>query len=218
MANLRAIELLMQSLADWLTNSYALAKANTPRTNSDGSPIPGTSYLPDFTFVPLSSSQLSSAKLDAADSGANQVSIFLYRVSADPHLRSAGSARAPGMLPPPLSLQLHLLFSFWSSSASDDHLVLAWLLRQLHEHPFLDGADLAAGADWASDEIIHLVSAELGHEEMMRLWDALTPSYRLSVAYIARVLRIDPESPTEVRLVQLKRLAFGSWDDREVVP
>ena len=33
--------------------------------------------------------------------------------------------------------------------------------------------------------------ADLSLEDILRIWDALGPKYRLSIAYIARVVRID---------------------------
>ena len=113
------------------------------------------------------------------------------------------------MQPSPLSLDLHLLFSFWSQTASSDHLVIAWLMRQFHLQPVLDAGALNTDAAWGPDEVVHFIPAELSNEDMMRLWDALTPSYRLSVSYIARVLRIDPDRLEDAGPVVASRLRFG---------
>ena len=204
MANLRAIDSLIQSLARWLKNTYDTARR---MSNAGGG---GQTFLPDFAFEAVSSSELSREDFpnDAAV-GADRVSIYLYRVSIDPHLRTAGRLRMPEMHPVPLSLHLHLLFSLWSVTASNDHLVLAWLMRQLHLNPVLDAAALNADAAWGPDEVVHLIPSELSNEDMMRLWDALTPSYRLSVSYIARVVRIDPDQTDDIGPVVATRLPFG---------
>jgi len=213
MANLRAIDSLVQSLARWLKDTYDIARK--PLAAGGG----GHTYLPAFTFAPVSSSQLSREDFASdTDAGAERVSIYLFRVAVDPHLRTAGRPTSPEMRPVPLSLHLHLLFSFWSTNAANDHMVLAWLLRQLHEHPILDAAALSADAEWAPDEVVHLIPAELSNEDMMRLWDALTPSYRLSVSYIARVVRIDPDAPYEAGPVVASRFSFGSWKGEEAAP
>jgi hypothetical protein len=39
----------------------------------------------------------------------------------------------------------------------------------------------------------------------MRIWDALEPDYRLSLSYIARVVRIDPDETIEGREVVATR-------------
>jgi hypothetical protein len=212
MANLRAIDSLVQSLSRWLKNSYDLARA--PETDGGA----GHDFLPPFAFDAVSSSELSreDAPGDGA-AGADRVSIYLYRINVDPHLRTAGRVGNLDMNPAPLSIHLHLLFSLWSTSAASDHLVLAWLLRQLHEHPILDASSLNADAAWGADEVVHLIPSELSNEDMMRLWDALTPSYRLSVSYIARVVRIDPDQSTESGPVVATRLRFGACKEKEAV-
>jgi hypothetical protein len=52
---------------------------------------------------------------------------------------------------------------------------------------------------WDSSESIQFIPADLSLEDILRIWDALGPKYRLSVCYIARVVRIDtsigPEPP-----------------------
>ena len=209
MANLRAIDSFIQSLARWLKNSYDLARS----ADAGGG---GHAFLPSFDFKAVSSSELSRAELDSSgDIGIDRVSIYLFRASIDQHLRSAGRTHWPDMRPVPLSLQLHLLFSLWSENPGNDHIVLAWLMRQLHLHPVLDAAALNTDGGWQSDEVVHLIPAELSNEDMMRLWDALTPSYRLSVSYIARIVRIDPDEFTDGSPVVATRLRFGEWKEVE---
>jgi hypothetical protein len=213
MANLRAINSLIQSLADWLQSSYA--QARRPVDQGGG----GHNFLPEnLRFAPVGSNALSTEALpDDAELGNERVTIYLYRVSIDPHLRSAGRTRSPEMKPTPLSVQLHLLFSFWSEDASDDHLAVTWLMRQLHVFPVLDAAALNTEAKWEADEVVHLIPAELSNEDMMRLWDALTPSYRLSVSYIARIVRIDPDESDEAGPVVARRLQFGEWKEERAL-
>jgi hypothetical protein len=44
---------------------------------------------------------------------------------------------------------------------------------------------------------------------MMRIWDALDPSYRLSVSYVARLVRLDPDTLTSVQPVVATRFGYG---------
>jgi Pvc16 N-terminal domain len=204
MADLRAIDSFVQSLARWLRNSYDKARKPTVQGGD------GHDFLPAFAFEPVSSTDLSREDFwNDTSPGAEQVAIFLYRASIDPHLRMAGRPQTPEMQPVPLSLDLHLLFSFWSEKAQHDHLVLAWLMRQFHLQPVLDASALNPDAGWGADEVVHLIPSELSNEDMMRLWDALTPSYRLSVSYIARVIRIDPDRVDDAGPVVARRLRFG---------
>jgi hypothetical protein len=61
------------------------------------------------------------------------------------------------------------------------------------------------------DETVEVVAGQLTNEELMRIWDDLPTEYRLSVPYIARVIRI--ESSLEVwpdALVQQRQLEYGA--------
>jgi len=182
MANVLAIRSVASSRAEWLTNPYATAT------------IPGG--RPAASFVAVSSGQMAADDADEDPAGEqNRVTIYIYRVGVNPHLRTSGRTLRPDMDPPPLSLNLHLLFSVWSESASDEHTLLAWVMRSLHEHPVLDASSLGFDARWGADEVVQLIPEELSTEDMMRIWDSLTPSYRISLSYIARVVRIDPDGP-----------------------
>lgn len=196
MANLAAIRSVGTSLADYLTNAYRTAV------------FPAGTVRPTCTFEVVSSSGM---QVDQEPSSASvRVLIYLYRVSVDPHLRNSGRTATPDMRMPPLSVNLHFLFSFWTTSAENEHLALAWTMRQLHTTPLLDGTILSADARWSSDEVVQLIPSELSNEDTMRIWDALRPDYHLSVAYIARVVRIDPDVIEETRPVAAMRLDYAA--------
>jgi hypothetical protein len=44
---------------------------------------------------------------------------------------------------------------------------------------------------WAPNEAVQLVLEDVGTEAVMRIFDSLDADFRLSVPYIARVVRID---------------------------
>ena len=110
------------------------------------------------------------------------------------------------------ALDLHYLLTAWAATPLDEQITFAWALRQLHEHPVLDASSLSPEAGWARDEVIQIVPSELSTEDMMRIWDALDPSYRLSATYVARYVRLDPDAPEEFRPVVARRLAFATED------
>ncbi len=45
---------------------------------------------------------------------------------------------------------------------------------------------------------------------MMRIWDALDPAYRLSVPYVARVVRLDPDAFVDASPVVAARFGYGT--------
>ena len=59
-------------------------------------------------------------------------------------------------------------------------------------------------------EIPWHLGAELTTEDVMRIWDALDPAYRISVSYVARVVRLDPDQDTgPLPPVVAARFAYG---------
>jgi Pvc16 N-terminal domain len=166
--------------------------------------------LPSCEFHLISSGELAEDK----DLG-TALSLYLYRIGVNEHLRNRGPAHGPSDARGPLSLDLHYLLTVWAKSASEEQVILGWALRQLHTIPVLDVSSLSAEGGWHPGDVVHLIPAEISNEDMMRIWDAVIPSYRLSFPYIARVVLIDPERMEEGRPVVAARFGFT---DREARP
>ena len=139
-------------------------------------------------FRVISSGELA----DETDFGTTLL-LYLYRVTINEHLRNRPLQHFPGDSRPPLSIDLHLMLSVWAESAVAEHTICAWAMQQLHHHPIMDISSLSSDGGWGTDDVVHIIPAELSNEDLMRIWDTLAPNYRLSVSYIARVIRIDPE-------------------------
>ncbi len=80
-------------------------------------------------------------------------------------------------------------------------------MQQLQEHPVLDASSLTPEPEWEPGDYIQVVPAELSTEDLMRIWDSLEPSYRLSISYVARVVRVDPSRAPDNALVVARRVA-----------
>ena len=175
MANVRAIHSVGSSVATFLRNTYPAAQGGQP--------------MPACTFELLSCGQLAGPVDEDTHIG-----LWLYRVTMNEHARQPrpGAAR----LAQALSVDLHYLLTAWAGNALDEQTTFAWALRQLHLHPLLDASSLSPEAGWTREEVIQWVPAELSTEDVMRIWDAVDPSYRLSASYVARVVRIDPDEDT----------------------
>lgn len=191
MANVLALHSVGGSIATFLRNTYP----------ADG----GTPSLPDCEFALVSSGELAAP----VDETATRVTLYPYRITVNEHARQR---RLPGTAPErpaPLGLDFHFLLSAWAANAQDELVPLTWAMRQLYLHPILDASSLSPDAGWASDEVIQVIPAELPTEDLMRIWDALEPAYRLSVPYVARLVRIDPDAHADARPVVATRLGHG---------
>ena len=163
-----------------------------------------TFAMPDCAFDLVSSGELAGDVDDAT-----RITLYLYRITVNEHSRQRIGATASLAHPTPLGLDLHFLMSAWAGNARDEQTVLAWAIRQLHMFPILDASSLSPEAGWGANEVIQVIPAELPTEDLMRIWDALDPPYRLSVSYIARLVRLDPDVQVPGRPVVASRFAYG---------
>jgi hypothetical protein len=171
LANFQAIRSVGNSIVKYLDAKAAELRADMP-----------------VTFRLISGGELADDELDLDST----VTLYLYRVTVNDHLRNVRPSHAPQNRPP-LGLNLHYLVTVWAKSADVEHALLGWTMRHMHQNPILDRSSLMADGGWASDETIHVAPEELSNEDLLRLWDALTPPYRLSYSYVARVVLIDSE-------------------------
>jgi hypothetical protein len=174
MANYTAIYSVGNSIAQALENAYP----------------PALNTLFPCRFQVVSSSEI--ATEDTTTTPLDQVvSIYLHRVTINDNFRAATSLQdGPDRLPV-VFLDLHYLISYWGTGAQAEHTILGWTIQQLQSFPILDSSVLTPDGGWDATESVQLVMADLTLEDILRIWDGLGPKYRLSVAYTARVVRLD---------------------------
>ncbi len=187
MANALAIHSVGNSIVTYLRNSY-------PQELRDA-------HTCEFLLV-------SSGQLAKDEDLSTSVSFYLHRVTVNEHLRNAGTYDHRSELPVPLSIDLHYLLSVWADDALAEQTILGWALRQLYSNPVLDVSSLSPEAEWDGGDLVQLVPSELSNEDLMRIWDALAPSYRISYCYVARVIRLDVPGAVEAGPVVATR---HSW-------
>jgi len=173
MANIYSINSVGSSIMQFLRNTY-------PQELRDAYPC-------DFRIV--SSGEMA----ESTEEFNTSVTLYLYRIIINEHVRNAPAANQHGSTRVPLSVDLHFMLSIWADSAAAEHTLCAWVMNKLHQHPIMDVSSLTEEGGWSTDDVVHIIPAELSNEDLMRIWDAISPFYRLSVSYIARVIRIDGE-------------------------
>ncbi|WP_171060772.1 DUF4255 domain-containing protein [Poseidonocella sp. HB161398] len=212
MASLGAVHSMGESIIGHLRDAHQLQ-----RQVEEGVP-PEARILPDCAFRQLAGSDLAA---EFTPNG-NEVTLYLYRIGMDKLLRTAPDPRTPNISASrPLSLELHYLLTSWSTSAADEHTLMSWAMRELHMRPIFDRSRLLPPELWQMEETVQVTPSELKHEDMMRVWDALAPAYRLSVSYIARAVRVEtvlqpaagPVAATRFQIEELRSLASGAADD-----
>lgn len=190
MANVVAVHSVVNSLVTFLRNSYP----DTLRTRFGGV----------FRL-------LSSGELESITDAETTLTLYLHRVTVNDHMRNSqrqGSAAAQL----PLWLDLHFMLTVWTDNALAEHTLLTWAMRQLHLNPVLNAAVLSPDGGWDAHDVVQIAPAELTNEELMRVWDRLKPSYRLSVPYVARVVRIDPDTGVDALPVVVTDFGYGGME------
>lgn len=206
MAGLGAVHSVGESIVRYLGDAHQLQR------QIETSLPPAERVLHDCSFVQLSSAQLA----NASSPNGNQVTLYLYRIGFDKLLRTSADSRTPGVSRSrPLSLELHYLLTVWSSSVAAEQTMMTWAMRELNAAPSLDRGRLVPASFWRADETVQVSPSELSHEDMMRIWDAVQLSYRLSTSYVARVVRIDNQVAATAGSVVAQR--FDVREERSLV-
>lgn len=177
MADYQAVFAVGDALAKYLTNNYDATVVGFP-----------------CTFKLVSSAEIANEDTTHLD---KTVSIFLHRITTAEHYRNVTRLQDNPFDQPVLYLDLHYLLSYWDASAEGaeaEQKILVWTMQQLESNPILDLSILSLSTSapgWDKTDSVQFVPADLSLQDILDIWDALGPKYRLSVGYIARVVRVD---------------------------
>ncbi len=122
------------------------------------------------------------------------LTIFLYRIEPNRATRASWSAAGAGDGFSHLALDLHYLLTPWADNAEHEHFVLGRTMQAIESFPSLSGPLLYPTADWGPNDSVQVVLADITTEEVMRTFDSLPVDFRISVPYVARVVRVDGRS------------------------
>jgi hypothetical protein len=124
------------------------------------------------------------------------VSLFLYRILPDGTHRIPNGRIGPDgrRHPTRLPVNLHFLLTTWGKSASLQHTIAGWMMRILEDNPIFPVGLLNTVLPdvFQHDETVEISLTDLSNEDLLRVWEMLPQStYRLSIPYIARSIRIE---------------------------
>jgi hypothetical protein len=121
------------------------------------------------------------------------VSIFFYRVDFNRTMRAPWSAVGNYEGRAHLPVDMHFLLTPWAENAEYELRLLGRAMQILETHPILTGPLLDPMGSWAPSDAVQLCLAEITTEEVMRTFDSLPVDFKLSVPYVARVIRISEQ-------------------------
>ena len=160
----------------------------------------------------------------------NQVNLFLHQVTYNQGWRndsqpSVGADGRTRLGNPPLAVDLHYLLTAYGSQDWQAEALLGIALLMLHENPVLTRSDIGnaigklpindptnplstpLGSAGLADQIemLKIMPATLGREEMAWLWTALKADYRPTFPFQVSVVLIQPQNPAISALPVLLR-------------
>jgi len=127
--------------------------------------------------------------------GSPALSIYLYRADFNKNMRASWSAVGSQDGQSHLVLDLHFLVTAWAENAEFEYRIIGRAMQVLETTPILSGPLLEGSAKWTPTESVQLVLEEISTEAVMRTFDSLPTDYRLSIPYIARMVRVDSLAP-----------------------
>ena len=137
------------------------------------------------------------------------VTLFFYRLDVNASMRAAWSAVGARDGRAHLPLDLCFLLTAWASNGEHELQILGRAMQCLDTTPILSGPLLSGTGEWAPNEAIQIVLGEITTEEVMRTFDSLPTDYKLSVPYIARVLRLDGRPEDDAELAEVTTAVAG---------
>ncbi|MCB8944432.1 MAG: DUF4255 domain-containing protein [Ardenticatenaceae bacterium] len=176
MANFRAITAVCESVVYMLRSNYDPNDFNN-----------------ELEFLVYSASDFA-APMEAG------ISLFLYRILPDgTHRIPTGRINTNGQrYQTRLPVNLYFLLTTWGKTASLQHTIAGWMLRTLEDHPILPIGLLNTVLPdvFHPDETVEISLTDLSNEDLLRVWEMLPQStYRLSVPYVARSIRLESTQP-----------------------
>jgi len=144
------------------------------------------------------------------------LSVFCYRVDVNRVMQAPWSAVASADGTVHLPLDVHFLLTPFDTDAEGEMRILGATMQCLERHPVLSGPRLHPLGGWEPTDAVQLVNEDLVTEDVLRPFDTLPADFRLSVSYVARVIRIDaPDEPDQPDVLAAVR---GLTPSAEPVP
>jgi hypothetical protein len=145
----------------------------------------------------------------AAPDPDRRLSLWLYNILPNEHLRNASFARVANderVQYPPLSLDLFYLVTPSTGSDEGDQYVLGKAMQIFHDSAVVQFHNPAAPG---TAEELHVSLAQRSIQELAEVWEALEEPYRLSVCYEVRAVRIASQREIDALHVGERSTAFA---------
>lgn len=191
MANSQSIAAAALSLQELLARSFEALAAEDPDTFRTAT-VPSVRVFRSDDFGRVGGDAASTIRFPT-------LAILCYRVDVNRTMRAAWSGVGHVDSSSHLPLDLHFLLTPFDTDAEGELRILGATMLALDRTPILTGPRLYPRGGWEDRDSLHILNEDLVTEDVMRTFDTLPGPFRLSVSYVARIVRIDapvePEHP-----------------------
>ena len=177
----------------------------------------------DATVRPIVGSEAAivfSNPTETARDSSNRLSLWLYQITENEHVKNQPMIRTAVQPPPPpgtaaprqttqfppMALNLYFLVTPFAQSDESDHLLLGKSMQVLYDNAIIFLQDTMSNIF----EELRVIFCRLSLEELTRIWESLREPYRLSVCYLIRVTRIDSRRTPDTGLVLERTAGFNN--------
>jgi len=172
-------------------------------------PWAGILPIPEVTFK--------SPKEIKDDGGStNKISLFLYQIHENPHLRNEEPLRVDDahLRTQPQALELLYLVTPYSDDKTQEKYILGKVMQIFYDHAILTGTTLQGGLAGSTEEI-RLLFNPMSLDDLTKIWSAFQDvAYRLSVGYLVTPVMIDSTRQTGMQRVLLKEFNHAVVEPR----
>ena len=151
----------------------------------------------------------------------NKLSLWLYQITENEHMKNQPPARARQQPPQqpgtngrealqgtPMALNLYYLVTPFVTAGQAEHMLLGKTMQVLYDNATIFLRDPNPNRTLAEE--LRVVFCRMTLEELTRIWEALREPYRLSVCYLIRITHIDSRRITDAGRVVERDAAFNS--------
>ena len=145
---------------------------------------------------------------DIEDTTTPKLSMFLYQIVENSHLRNVEPEPIgiDQMRYPPLALDLYYIFTPFANNRETEIIILERIMQIFYDNAVIKDEMLTVSLKESGNDKIRVIANNLSFEELNKLWERFpNKDFKLSVSYIFTPIKIPSEKPdTRIKRVMEK--------------
>lgn len=138
---------------------------------------------------------------DVEDTTTPKLSMFLYQIVENGHLRNV-EPKSTGIDQtryPPLALDLYYIFTPFANNRETEVIILERIMQIFYDNAIIKGEMLTLSLKESGNDEIRIIPNNLSFEELNKLWERFpNKNFKLSVSYILTPVKIPSEKPDTI--------------------